>query len=93
MDQGMNPWAVPTLEKNHFWRFPTIAVIILALIYSTLINKFINPIDINVNDKSKLLLSNLKPNSKFRTIATKLATNESLLLTASYFSQKLVIST
>lgn len=83
-DQCMNPRAVPTLEKNHFWRYQQLLSCILAFtspksskskslfIYSTLINKFTNPTDVNVSDKSKLLLSNPKPNSKFRTITTKL---------------------
>lgn len=73
MNKVMNPWAVPTLEKNHFWRSQQSLSSSWHFIYSTLINKFINPIDVNVNDKSKLLRSNLKPNSKFRTITTKLA--------------------
>lgn len=93
----MNPWAVATLEKNHFCKYEQLLSCILALtspkgsksksllIYSTLINKFTNPIDVSANGKNKLFLSNSQAKLKFRTI-TKLATNEYLLLMAAYFS-------
>lgn len=100
----MNPWAVPTLEKNHFCKYEQQLSCISALtspkgskstsmpIYSTLINKFTKPIDANANGKNKLLLSNSQAKLKFRAII-KLAANEYLLLEAAYFSQKLEIST